>query len=898
MTSDAEAALELFLHRRGMTTAELRTFRPLQSSTQDGRRVHSDPVADLVAQDVQNLMLYHMPSSLRSRFISAAIPSLDPGVRAITNGNAEAAAFYAQLGVPFLVALYGADRETPDARRLNARRASRRLGLDLERHPVFRQQQEQLYRYRLASRYPRLQLYIDSQKADSDAYAPYIDAISDAWCDDLAAQFDAAGSPAGDPDRKTALAHVRTAARKGRRGSFWAWALYRDLLRCIPLEFGPDALLRQTNPEDAALRIKQAVTLLDVLDPVRYFSRNYLDRLMPYILATHLTARVDAEANAENLIAYARAALEQFAASHRAADDPTLLAAAGIARRLVTADAEGNDPLGAVFRTALAAAGKLEGRDVARVMESIAAAMTGAKIEPWLVTGETKHIALTLLKGALGTSALGLVMSGGMPLDALPELRREKILIGIGASLSHSFALLVHRAAHTAGFFAQHAVSWSNLGHTWAQWKVFDPQTVYAGGFTGWILREKGGTLGAGAHWTEHVRAVTMPGARYDYGYDQVAISRLFGRNFDEFMAYRIGAILGIINLYLAVAALREASQPLAVAAAGVSLAGASFSLIGAAGGWVCSAFGRFALAGQLSSVMSTLAFAATIVVVAIVVLQVLREREEKPPELRRFAHKEAAEAGLDMPFGTAIEYIAPTGAGEGVALADGRGRFLHIAPDGSMALGTKGADGDCVLDVDTSSAGLSRFCTIDPEAGTRRTLAFDSQGPTTPAIGSPGEAPYAWRTEVTGDVGWGKEESRTDIAERASVSLRTSENGPPRYLSVRDDRVVLADTPFKWVLHAARRRAAGISYGDTADLQLALSHGGDMAPRIFQPGALPVDWSVSPPLPDGVTLDAADGTLRCSPRVRLPVPAATYAIKASNAAGESLVTLALPAPD
>lgn len=806
MTSEVEASLQDILGRKRLSVLELRTFSTFAIFRQDGKRVYNDLIADLVAEDIQSLILHHMPSELRDRFVSAAVPSLDPGVRAISNGNANAAAFYRSLAVPFLSAMYGADRKTPESRTLNARRACRLLGLDLQAKPIFVEQQEQLYRYRLTTVHPRLKLYLDDQKTGMDDYSAYIQATSDLWAKELAAQFAAAGSPAGDANRRVALDNVKMATRKAQRGAFWAWALYRELLRSVPLEFGPDAIRNSAQNEDTALRIRQAVTLLDALDPSKYFSRHYVSYLSSYMSAATLAAQVDVAGNAEEIVSYARAALEQFAALHDKADDEQLRMAANIARRLASITERGtaNDPLGDAFRLALIKAGKLEGSDFVDIIEKAVAKMTGPKIQPWLATAQAKDIATALLKGACGVAALGLVISGGSSLHSLPEQQRTKICVGIGVSLSHSLSVLVRGGFHTAAFFSEHAINWSKLGHTWAQWKTFDSQAVYSRGFAGWVVRNGSGKVGDRVHWSEHTRALAMPGAHYDYAYDRAKVARVFGRNLDEFMAYRIGAIVGVINLYLTISALQEASQPLEIAAARVSVAGAACGLIGAAGGWICSALGRFTWAGQLSSVMSTLSFVATIAVVALVVLQSVRGRRETPSELRRFAETKARGAGLYMPFEAAIEYIAPSAAEEGVRIAAGEAGFLQMDEEGALAI-ARGEAAATVFRIDTNGAGQSLVYAVAAGAGGAYALTvLEGAVVMTQVCDATGRGPYGWRLDVTGNVEWSSTGSTPGALARASFCILTADAEKRLHLCAQQGRLALSDTPFNWELAAA----------------------------------------------------------------------------------------------
>ncbi|WP_371346646.1 hypothetical protein [Ancylobacter sp. IITR112] len=805
MISEVEASLQDILGRKRLSVLELRTFSTFSIFSQDGKRVYGDPIADLVAEDIQSLILHHMPSELRDRFASAAVPSLDPGVRAIANGNANAAAFYRSLAVPFISAMYGADRKTPEGRTLNARRACRLLGLDLQAKPIFVEQQEQLYRYRLATLHPRLKLYLDDQANGMDDYSAYIQATSDIWSKELAAQFAAAGSAAGDADRKVALDHVKTAARKAQRGAFWAWALYRELLRSVPSDYGPEAIGKSAQNEDAALRIRQAVTLLDALDPSKYFSRHYVSSLSAYVTASSLAAQVDVAGNAEEIVAYAQAALEQFATLHGKAEDEQLRMAASIAQRLAstTGRGTGEDPLGDALRQALVRAGKLEGSDFVDAIEKAVAKMTGPKIQPWLATAHAKDIAAALLKGACGVAALALVISGGSSLHSLPAQQRVKICVGIGVSLSHSMAVMVRGSFHTFAFFTEHAVNWSKLGHTWTQWKTFDSQAVYSRGFAGWVVRNGSGKVGNRVHWSEHTRALAMPGAHYDYAHDRMKVSRVFGRNLDEFMAYRIGAVIGVINLYLAISALQDASQPLDIAAARVSVASAACGLIGAAGGWLCSAFGRFTWAGQLSSAMSTLAFLATIAVVALVVLQSLQGRRETPSELRRFAEAKAKDAGLYMPFEAAIEYIAPSAADEGVRIAAGKAGLLQMGEDGALTMAPGDAATASIFRIDTNGTGHSLVYAAPAGAGEARALTVIDDVVVMQACMAPAQAPYGWQFDVTGHVEWSGTSTAGALL-RASFCIVTAIGEKRLHLSVRNGRLVLSDTAFHWTVEAA----------------------------------------------------------------------------------------------
>ncbi|SHM56097.1 hypothetical protein SAMN05216593_101532 [Pseudomonas asturiensis] len=804
MMSEAYRAFETLTQNKRLSVSELRQMRPVQSSSQDGQQVYHDPVSELVAQDVHHLIMYHMPGDLRTRFVSAAVPSLDPGLRAIANSNPAAAGFYASLAVPFLTALYGTDRSHPDGRLLNSRRASRKLGIELQREQVFQEQQEQLFRYRMASYFPRLQLYLDDQANQADDYLDYIDAVSKAWSESVDEQFDAT-DPVTRTDRSVSLENVKKAARKAQRGAFWAWALFRELLENVPAEFGPRTSTGDARPEDAAIRIKQSVMLLEALDPSKYFSKRYLDYLNSYTTVVQLASNVDLDQNADLLTDYARAALQQFALIHSTAESQHLREAADIARHLVpgTARTARKDPLHQILHAARTAAAKLEGRDFIAAIEAAVMKLTGAKTEPWLATVQARQILLALLKGSVGAAAIGLVVSGGIKLDGLAEQRGQRILQGIVVSLSQSFAMIMRGATYAGGFFFAQGTVLSSLGHTWAQWKVFDAQAVYSRGFAGWILREKGGVLPATAHWREHVRALQMPGGRYDYGHDSKTISRLFGRNLDEFMAYRVGAVVGAISLWFAISSLRNASEPLDIAAASVSVAGASFGVIGAAGGWVFSAIGHFTTAGRVASFMSSLAFAATIVVVALVVVRIVCKRDSSQSELRKFAQTEAKEAGLYMPLGGAIEYFAAAESGDGVTIRASSDQFLHIAQNGEVSLVSKPALGGDMIWIRLAANGDTQLLSGGNQQAQVWTLIAAAKGVSTRLIDPVKDAVFCWKVEVKGEPVWSDDPLPSATLRSALVEIAVAGGASPLYLAVREGSLVLETTPDRWLMES-----------------------------------------------------------------------------------------------
>ncbi len=791
-----------------MTAATLRVdellgFNPTLSLDHEGKRVYQDLVAESVIKDFRDIILYHTPPTLRASFVSGAVPALDPGVQSIVRSDTRLAAFYGGLSVPLLAMAYGARRDSDDARLLNAARAEKILGLELQRNPLFVDQQDKLYRFRWASCCPRLNDYLEDQQGGGAAHAQEIDEERGQWEERTVAHYDEAHVPADDRERLQAMQHIAECVRRARRGRYWAFRLYLRLLEDVPRLLSPEALLAVAHNGDPAMAIKRNVMLLDMLDRDRFFSRAYVERTSAYNLCANLASRVDFHGNAEALADYAEAALTQYARDHEASADPEVRSLADLARQFVRPiDGRGEiSPFHRLVREGLA---RSAATDYSAVMGDLVGRLTAPNLAQWMIDAGKLDHAKALLKGAFGGAALGLVMTGGIPYGQIPEKHRYAVALGISSTLVHSLPLLLRGTLHLPAFFSSQAARLTSLEATFAQWKAFDVDMTYSTGLSGWIVRNGGGKAGDHAMQFEQMRRWRAGGTTYDYGRHEATVSKIFGRNLNEFMAYRVGAVIAALNLYLAVWSLRDAVAPLDIASAAVSLAGASFMVIGSAGGWVVSAFGRFALAGEIAGLMSTLATVATVAVVVIVVVQMWMA-PSTPSRLAEFAAAEAQAAGLYIPHGAAIDHFTTREPDIGLRLRDDAGRYLVLRADGSLALGAV-ADAS-ILFQDTTGAGMTQLHTVDATAA--RALVDRENKVATADPRYQSSAAHCWLFDLTAGIVWGEGGAQAGRLDGACFTIRSATDDKKRYLAVQDGALALSAQPATWTAERAPRSKA-----------------------------------------------------------------------------------------
>ncbi len=862
---------------------------------------YTDEVLAAATGDLSAIAQYYMEPQLRSTFISANPPNLPPSLLSIATSNPDNRWFYNNLQVPFLVSNLGANRDDADARTLNRARANRQFSNGLNGSALYRTQSDALYRNRWNERFPLMEAFLADQRRASAQHTAAIEADAQAWKAAVNKQFREAGAVEGNADWRDMLRRIDDLQRIAVQGAYWAWKLFHAVTSPIQLNFVRQQMLQgQRDSAQVPLLTKRYTTLLDLLDPTQSFSKTYVQQIGAFQVGSVLPELVDFGHNASAVADLGRRVLQAYAQQYADSPQPAAREAAALAARLLAAqtiETGGGKTYGSaydyfaeeVLSDALSLGSTIS---FAQLFSELSSRARSPAVQSVLqkagFTAAAVEGVLKVFSVGLAVSAIGLLVSGRLAWDQLKDAEKASLIIGLVSVLAQGAAMAIKGTLQIVALYRELGGQWMSLQHTWTTWRSFEAEGQMSSGLARWLIREGKGVPPATISDLEIL--FEYQGA-YDFAREQPVVARLLGRNLDEFMAYRIGAALGIANLVLSAIFLAESTDDLEWAGNSLVTASAAFSLIASLGGWGFSLAGSFETAAMFCSGLNAL---ATVVAVAgFIVLVIDLVRHKPAPPIQTFAKDQANAAGLYMPLGAAIESLRAEQVGVGTLFRHGADDCLTLAAQGDPRLGRETADVDTLLYVVTDDKGQSQIFSIDPATFRAKALAERGDGVSTvdPFVDKDGVS--RWMLTPTGSLVWADDDPRK---ERIVSGTFTIQRPSGKYLAVRAGALVLVPTPVEWSLALKPRRPAGLRYG-APDAVLTLGTGGlaqpSLSPVIGQVGAPDVLWSVEPPLPGGARLDAGSGRL-IAERTSQSAAARTYTVTARNRAGASSTSLVL----
>jgi hypothetical protein len=131
---------------------------------------------------------------------------------------------------------------------------------------------------------------------------------------------------------------------------------------------------------------------------------------------------------------------------------------------------------------------------------------------------------------------------------------------------------------------------------------------------------------------------------------------KIFGRNIDEFLAYRIGAFVAVVFRGVSIWAAIDAGDPWERSADSLMAAAAGLDLIAAVAGWALTA--AEVSAATVATICSAIGFLGILAALAgIALLLYMIFRPQKNP-VQQFTSNYARPAGFFMPYGSEIDHF------------------------------------------------------------------------------------------------------------------------------------------------------------------------------------------------------------------------------------------------
>lgn len=853
--------------------------------------VYTEAVRDSAMQDFYQLLQFYMDPDLRQEFVTPNAPVLDPtlkNIAAVTGADGTLPRdWYPTLGVAYLTsALARLDDE--GAPYLNAQRAQKWLSQQVAQNAVYKAQAPQLYANRWNMRFPSSALFLQDQIDQSAQYAPLITADRDQWIQQI--QDTITGTP---EQIQTLVQTVTEAATKGANHLYWAYTFFRYSSQPSALNFLRNISLGGNTGLDGsafAQRVQTNLAVLNILDSSGYFAEQYLQVIRLFQIGNILPVLIDYSGNLDEYEYAVTTIIQKFIATYGTSTDPKI---AAMVQQLNEA---------------------LQQQQIREILDAFAGlAATFEGIYNWEQLAarfeqtwpKVSKISLGLAKAVtLAAVSVGMMafVYGVLDWKSLDGDQRAAVVLG-GVQI---FVLLLSTVLRRGTAY----VTIFRTENTWGEaFKIIFKQDALAvaeqrtqNGLARWLVRDaaaEGRLLATGA---EEDMTLTM---------------KIFGRNLDEFVASRLGAIFALANIVLSAIALAHSNGSEEKAGNGLLLASATLELFALVGEWGLGAFGIEAIGGlAVASIASGVLFLAGFAAIAgIILLLVIAFRPQKSP-ITKFAEGPAQTAGFYMQDKASLDALNVSGSGSDttphlVAVSlevDGDlQKCLTFQEDNTLTIRPQTLDfANCFFLV-SDALGRAVFTTLLTRRGTtalgtpRQEAVNITLGDAKTLQAAPPLADatkllqQSWASEYAGNPRWENGVLvGADFRFYNAYWADPKQGGQKYYLNSDGTTVsVVAGQGNAWTVTLSTMYPSQLSMPDITLWDYQRDQ--QFLPYLGQPGSAPRSWNITPSLPDFMGFDAASGKVYqqkgVAPR---EMEKTAYTLSVANTYGKDCTSFAL----
>jgi len=372
---------------------------------------------------------------------------------------------------------------------------------------------------------------------------------------------------------------------------------------------------------------------------------------------------------------------------------------------------------------------------------------------------------------------------------------------------------------------------------------------------------------------------------------------KIFGRNLDEFLAYRIGACVAVISLVLSIWSAIDAGDPLERSADSLMAAAAGLDLIAAVAGWALGA--AEVGAATVATICSTIGFLGILAALAgIALLLYMIFRPQQNP-VQQFTSDYARPAGFFIPYGSEVDYF--TGyAQDGESQRLGCSFLVSASPETVLSAASDGTTIETaaqsfgynsVFVISTNGTGQSRILAlVQNESGVLQAKALTWASDNSVSFQLPhGASDQNYNTQLWTMAMQGPPQMDGAYPESAVFSVAAS--GTSNALVWNGTNLVLGSGA-NWTIEQMPMAMAGLSM-ENVNLY-TVAKGQSFLPNLIQDGSAPQTWSIEPALPSFLIFDTTSGRIsQTATTSDLPVTQPTqYTISVNNGVG----TAPLPA--
>ncbi|MBZ4370613.1 hypothetical protein [Corallococcus sp. AS-1-6] len=838
--------------------------------------VWADVVQQATMSDFNQVMMYYLPSNLRQTYFGTGQPVLPSWLQTVASMGTNPSQWYQSLATAYLTNVLSTFNED-GADQLNALRAQNWLKTQTAASPVFQVQSTAMYSHEWSNQPQNAALpqYLADQQQNRSTYNQYILADQQKWLAELRATII-------DPSALTTMTNivntlVTTAVNNG---LYWAYTFFRYISSPQELTIIEMMSLGQAADLDGSAFMRQCqtnVALLSLLDPSNVFSQQYISVIQTFQIGNMLPELFDYSANPDDYVYDVQQVMAQIAVQYGNSSDPQVQQAAQEAAKLA-ADTQLAEYIATMQAAAVGKVGIYGWEQIAPLMAES-------------VTGKVGTLGANLLCMGLGAVGVMGIVYGALGWSELSPTQRTALVSNAASFAIQATSSILKRGVALEAVWDTDATLWDNIRPLFSSDLMSQADARLQSGFQKWLVND-----GSIEEYPSEMFGTLFSETAEE---DSSLVTKVFGKNLDEFVATRLGAAFAIINLVTGILIALHAQSSLEAAGDWLLVAASGLDLLATAGSWALGAAGIEAIGGlavtTLCSVLSILGIMAA--VAGVVILLYLALRPHLNP-VQQFGQDYAKPAGFFMQYKTEIDYFngyvqqgEPQRLGLTLSIPNGNGAVLKVGANGALgSLASNDYSYDTVFFASTNGTGQTVInALVGGASGSPTLMALTANSDNSVSF----KAPLASTDSNYGTQLWSvvlKASPARDGQFFSSGSFSIQRYGTSgQWLSWNGQTAVISASGGTWTVTQVPMVPAGLTMGDI--MLYTFSQGQVFNPVLTQPGSQPKTWSITPVLPSWLVLDTSTGAISEPPNApsTLPLtPATRYTLSVSNGVGNA----------
>lgn len=861
----------------------------LEDGTKKTETVTMDVVQDASMQDFYQMLRYCMPKDLLNNYVGGNT-DLNEELRGWL-GEKEIA-WFQTLAVPYVtnsLALSSSDANT----KLNKKRAQSIMKSTMANSKIYSDISKKLYKRQWKNYFPTINDYLTDQVTNQQSYCKEIDEMKNELIQEL--QLDKTGMPSKDADKyDQAIADIQRLAEIAKAGKYWAFTLYDYLIKYyLPGIFA--LMISGNTSQNIAMEIKNYSALLEILDDSNTFNSEFVKMTQLFQLAAIMPSLIDYSDHKQSYFDVATELIKTMLANYSDIPDED------VKNHLKDLyDAYQKDELDEMLRPYFEAFSVIA-ENMAPGMDFSALADLFEQRCISKIAGYSS-IVCRLVGFGIASGALVLGIMGDISWQDFTPLQRASVItVGTGL-LTEAILKGIRNGLEANAYYMFSGSRLKALGYFLKPMgSVYEDAAVkYESSLAKWML-------GRGTYVEPTALQILFDGALSSN--DMPVLSKIFGRNLDEFLATRFAAAFAVVGIVLSACELSKSAEPLERDINIIFLSSSCMDLAGALATWT----GGMASGEILTSACAWIAglstgfgIALALVGLAMLLYLLFNQKPQKTP-LEIFCDTYAKPNKLYMEYGFSIEDFAIADSENrttGIGISNNE-HYLYMTDEHNVILQNNDYSYRTVFYSSVDENGQIMFFTIDAaqENATVLALTAEKVGENYQIKMCPKNEQNAksqkWIPEfaiqnVKTDVCW-----NNNIVMSAPFTIKNVEYDNLYLIIGEKDELCLDAQHTPWKIGKYGTKPIGISYnGNNSIVFYKDVIGQNYTPSFIHAGSSPLTWSITPCLSDQLVFSVQNGTISQKDNVKLQDETECVSVEAKNQYGAATAAVQIQVKD